>query len=143
MTYAVIRTGGKQYRVAKDDVIAVERIPAENGAKINFDEVLLVGEEGKAPKIGAPVVAGAKVIGEVLDQAKGDKVDVIKFRRRKNYRRVKGHRQDQTWVKITNITTKQAAKKAAPKSGASTSASASASASGAGAGAASSAGKAA
>ena len=113
--YAVIRTGGKQYRVAKDDVIAIERVDGQAGDKINFDEVLMLGEDGKAPSIGEPIVKGASVTAEVLEQGRADKITVIKFRRRKNYHRTKGHRQHETVLKITNISAKAAAKKAAPK----------------------------
>jgi len=113
--YAVIRTGGKQYRVSKDDVIAIEKLDGKAGDKIKFDEVLMLGEAGKEPKIGEPVVAGASVTAEVLDQGRADKITVIKFRRRKNYHRTKGHRQHETVLKITDIAAKAAAKKAAPK----------------------------
>ena len=113
--YAVIRTGGKQYRVAKDDIIAIEKLDGKAGDKVKFDEVLLLGEAGKEPKIGEPLVSGASVTAEVLDQARADKITVIKFRRRKNYHRTKGHRQLETVLKITNISAKAAAKKAAPK----------------------------
>lgn len=113
--YAVIRTGGKQYRVTKDDVIAIEKLDGKAGDKIKFDEVLMLGEAGKEPKIGEPVLKGASVTAEVLDQARADKISVIKFRRRKNYHRNKGHRQHETVLKITNISAKAAAKKAAPK----------------------------
>ena len=113
--YAVIRTGGKQYRVSKDDVIAIEKLDGKAGDKIKFDEVLMLGEAGKEPKIGEPVVQGASVTAEVLDQARADKITVIKFRRRKNYHRTKGHRQHETVLKITDISAKAATKKAAPK----------------------------
>jgi large subunit ribosomal protein L21 len=113
--YAVIRTGGKQYRVAKDDVIAIEKLDANTGDKVKFDEVLMLGEAGKEPKIGEPLVKGASVTAEVVDQGRADKITVIKFRRRKNYHRTKGHRQAETVLKITNISAKAAAKKAAPK----------------------------
>jgi large subunit ribosomal protein L21 len=96
--FAVIKTGGKQYKVAKDEVIAIEKLPGEAGAAITFDEVLMVGD-----KIGAPVVAGASVSAEVIDQFKGEKVIVFKKKRRQNYRRKNGHRQQQTLVKITAI----------------------------------------
>ena len=108
--YAVIRTGGKQYRVSKDDLIEIERLEGKVGDKVKFDEVLLLGEDGKAPKIGAPIVSGASVVAEVVEQTRADKVTVIKFKRRKNYYRTKGHRQHQTVLKITNIAAKAAAK---------------------------------
>lgn len=113
--YAVIRTGGKQYRVAKDDIIAIEKLDGKAGDKVKFDEVLMLGEAGKEPKIGEPTVKGASVTAEVLEQGRADKVTVIKFRRRKNYHRTKGHRQHETVLKITDISAKAAAKKAAPK----------------------------
>lgn len=113
--YAVIRTGGKQYRVAKDDVIAVEKLNGKAGDKVKFDEVLMLGEAGKEPKIGEPLVSGASVTAEVVEQERADKITVIKFRRRKNYHRTKGHRQHETVLKITDISAKAAAKKAAPK----------------------------
>ena len=113
--YAVIRTGGKQYRVAKDDVIAVEKLDGKAGDKVKFDVVLMLGEAGKEPKIGEPLVSGASVTAEVVEQERADKITVIKFRRRKNYHRTKGHRQHETVLKITDISAKAAAKKAAPK----------------------------
>ena len=104
------RTGGKQYRVSKDDVIEIERLEGKVGDKVKFDEVLLLGEDGKAPKIGAPTVSGASVVAEVVEQTRADKVTVIKFKRRKNYHRTKGHRQHHTVLKITGIAAKAAAK---------------------------------
>ncbi|HRI76276.1 MAG TPA: 50S ribosomal protein L21 [Alphaproteobacteria bacterium] len=100
--YAVIKTGGKQYRVQKDDIIEVELLDVEVGASVTLDEVLLVGSEGKA-KIGAPTVAGASVKADVLNQKKGDKIIVFKKKRRQNYRRKNGHRQPITVLKITDI----------------------------------------
>ena len=99
--YAVIKTGGKQYRVAKNDVIKIERLDGEAGAEIVFCEVLMLG--GDNPVVGAPRVAGATVTGTVLEQAKGDKVIIFKKRRRKNYRRRNGHRQLLTVVRIADI----------------------------------------
>ncbi len=101
--YAVIKTGGKQYRVARNDVISVERLEAEPGETVEFGEVLLVG--GDSPLVGAPTVAGAKVTATVLEQGKGPKVIIFKKRRRKNYRRRTGHRQLQTVVRIADIVT--------------------------------------
>jgi large subunit ribosomal protein L21 len=101
--YAVIKTGGKQYRVATNDVISVERLEGEPGGTIEFDEVLLVG--GDNPQVGAPTVAGAKVMATVLEQGKGPKIIVFKKRRRKNFRRRTGHRQLQTVVRIADIVT--------------------------------------
>jgi large subunit ribosomal protein L21 len=103
--YAVIRTGGKQYRVASGQVVKVERLDGEVGATIAFDQVLMVGDEqpGSEPKIGAPLVDGAQVTAEVLEQGKGPKVIVFKKKRRKNYRRRRGHRQLQTVLRIREI----------------------------------------
>ncbi|NKD54639.1 MULTISPECIES: 50S ribosomal protein L21 [unclassified Haematospirillum] len=96
--FAVIKTGGKQYKVAKDDIIAVEKITADTGSSVKFDQVLLVGD-----KVGAPVVDGASVTAEVLEQFRDEKVIVFKKKRRQNYRRKNGHRQALTLVKITGI----------------------------------------
>ncbi len=101
MSTAVIRTGGKQYRVTEGDTIKVEKLEGDPGAKIQFDEVLLVG--GDKPKVGKPTVSGAKVSGEIIAQTRGDKLIVFKFKRRKKYRRKAGHRQALTQVKITGI----------------------------------------
>lgn len=101
--YAVIRTGGKQYKVAANDVITVEKLPGEAGAVIQFDEVLMVGGDKNA--VGAPLVAGACVTGTVLDQVKGDKIIIFKKRRRHNYRRKNGHRQLGTVIRIAGIWT--------------------------------------
>ena len=100
--YAVIKTGGKQYRVAKDDIIIIEKLDGEAGASLEFAEVLMVGE-GESVKVGAPTVAGAKVTGELVEQPRGPKVIAFKKRRRKNSRRKRGHRQDLTKVRITSI----------------------------------------
>ena len=99
--YAVIKTGGKQYRVAKDAVIKVERLDGEVGASITFPEVLMVG--GAHPVVRAPTVAGASVTATVLEQTRGEKVIIFKKRRRKNYRRRNGHRQHLTVVRIADI----------------------------------------
>ena len=100
--YAVIKTGGKQYRVAADDVLEIEKVAGEAGSTVNFDHVLMVGGEG-APKVGKPFLAGAKVTAEVVVQGRGPKVIAFKKRRRKNSRRKRGHRQELTTVKITGI----------------------------------------
>ncbi|MBM3488309.1 MAG: 50S ribosomal protein L21 [Alphaproteobacteria bacterium] len=100
--YAVIKTGGKQYRVAPNDVIVIEKLPGEAGAEIAFDTVLAV-DGGTGLKIGTPHVAGARVRGKVLAQDRAETVIVFKKRRRKNYRRRNGHRQYQTVVRITDI----------------------------------------
>ena len=99
--YAVIKTGGKQYRVAKNDVIKIERLEGEAGGEIVFDQVLMVG--GDEPKVGTPTVEGAKVTGTLLEQIKGEKVIIFKKKRRKNYRRKRGHRQLLTVVRIADI----------------------------------------
>ena len=101
--YAVIKTGGKQYRVSKDDVLTIERLPGDAGGKIEFDEVLMVGS-GASVKVGTPTVAGAKVTAELIEQTRGPKLIAFKKRRRKNSRRKKGHRQDLSSVRITGIT---------------------------------------
>jgi len=101
--YAVFRTGGKQYRASKGDRLRVERLEAEEGDSIEFSEVLLVGE-GSDVKVGAPLVSGSKVKAKVTAQGRSKKVLVLKFKRRKNYKRVKGHRQHFTEVEITSIT---------------------------------------
>jgi large subunit ribosomal protein L21 len=100
--YAVIKTGGKQYRVAANDVLEIEKIAGEAGATVEFKEVLMLGGDAGA-KIGAPFLAGAKVTAEVVEQGRGPKVIAFKKRRRKNSRRKRGHRQDLTTVKITGI----------------------------------------
>jgi large subunit ribosomal protein L21 len=100
--YAVIATGGKQYRVAEGDVVRIEKLAAELGATVEFDKVLLVGN-GSDVKIGAPLVAGSKVSGVVHKHGKGDKKVIVKFRRRKHYMRQGTHRQFFTEVKITGI----------------------------------------
>jgi large subunit ribosomal protein L21 len=100
--YAVIRTGGKQYRVAPNDVLEVERISGDVGSKLQFDVLLLGGGEGE-PQIGAPLVAGALVAAEVVDHHRGEKIIIFKKKRRQNYRRKKGHRQELTTIRITDI----------------------------------------
>lgn len=100
--YAVIRTGGKQYRVREGDRLRVERLEAGVGDPVEFDQVLLVGE-GSDVKLGSPFVAGSKVQGKVTAQGRGRKIRVIKFKRRKDYKREHGHRQHYTEVEITGI----------------------------------------
>ena len=100
--FAVIKTGGKQYKVAKDDVILVEKLEAEAGKEISLDHVLMIGD-GANVTIGAPTVKGAAVSATVVEQTKGDKVIIFKKNRRHNYRRKRGHRQNLTVLKITNI----------------------------------------
>ena len=99
--YAVIKTGGKQYRVAKDEVIKIERLDGDVGASVIFPEVLMVG--GDSPVVGTPTIAGASVTATVLEQTRGEKLIVFKKRRRKNYRRRNGHRQYLTVVRIADI----------------------------------------
>jgi large subunit ribosomal protein L21 len=100
--YAVIATGGKQYRVTKDAVLRIEKLDAEPGATVEFGEVLLVGE-GADVKLGKPRVAGSKVVATVVRHGQGAKVSIVKFRRRKHYLRQKNHRQMFTEVKVTDI----------------------------------------
>ena len=114
--YAVFRTGGKQYRAAKGDVLRLEKIEADEGATITFDEVLLIGE-GADVKVGDPLLTGSTVSGKVLKQGKTRKVNVVKFKRRQNYLRQGSHRQFFTEVEITAISG-SGTKKAAPKTAA-------------------------
>jgi large subunit ribosomal protein L21 len=100
--YAVIESGGKQHRVQEGEVLRLEKLEAETGATLNFDKVLLVGAGGGV-KVGAPYVAGSSVSAEVLQHGRHDKIRVIKFRRRKHYKRETGHRQWFTEVRITGI----------------------------------------
>jgi large subunit ribosomal protein L21 len=101
--FAVIRTGGKQYRVVAEDVLRVDRLEGDPGTVVEFGEVLVVG--GDTPVVGAPTVAGATVAGELLDHVRGRKVIAFKKRRRKNSRRRRGHRQEYSLVRITEILT--------------------------------------
>jgi large subunit ribosomal protein L21 len=115
--YAVVKTGGKQYRVAKDDVLTVEKLDGDAGAKLELAEVLAM-DDGSGLTVGTPTVDGARVAATVLEQKKADKVVIFKKKRRKNYRRTKGHRQQVTVIRITDILAKgkkaPAAKAAAP-----------------------------
>ncbi len=118
--FAVIRTGGKQYKVAKNDVISVEKLLGEPGETVQLDDVLMIGEDGKAPTVGTPLVDKASVFAEVLEQGRGDKIIVFKKTRRQGYRRKRGHRQDLTVLRVLEVSPtgskpKAAAKKAAPK----------------------------
>lgn len=99
--YAVLETGGKQYKVSQGDVISVEKLSAKPGEKVELNNVLMIG--GEKTIIGNPVVKSAKVIGEVVGEGRGDKIIVFKMKRRKNYRRTNGHRQAFTSLKITEI----------------------------------------
>lgn len=100
--FAVIKTGGKQYRVAQNDILFVERLPGEAGDAVAFESVLMMAD-GDDIKVGAGVLEGASVKAEILEQTRGDKVLILKKRRRKHYRRRGGHRQHLTVVKITEI----------------------------------------
>jgi large subunit ribosomal protein L21 len=100
--YAVIATGGKQYRVEKDGVLKVEKLSAEPGATVEFTEVLLIADGDKIT-VGAPRLKGSKVVAKVESHGQGDKVAIVKFRRRKHYLRMKNHRQQYTQVRITSI----------------------------------------
>ena len=110
--YAVVKTGGKQYRVAKDDKILVERLEGEAGATIQLDNVMMV-VDGEKVTVGTPQIAGASVAAEVVEQTRGPKIIIFRRKRRKNHRRTQGHRQDLTLLKITGISPDGA--KAAPK----------------------------
>ncbi len=117
--FAVIRTGGKQYRVAPNDIIEIEKIAGEPGDIVELADVILLGGEG-GPKTGTPTIAGASVAAEVIEQKRGDKIIVFKKKRRQGYRRTAGHRQLLTSVRITEILTDgkkpaKAAAKPAPK----------------------------
>ena len=100
--YAVVRTGGKQYRVSAGEKLKVEQIPADVGSEVVLGEVLLVGE-GEAIRLGAPLVDGASVTAKVLAHGRGEKVHIFKMRRRKHYRKSQGHRQNYTEIEITGI----------------------------------------
>ena len=124
--YAVVKAGGKQYRVSKDDILRVEKLDGEAGDVITLDDVLMLGGEGGDVTVGAPTVDGASVAAEIVEQMRDKKIVIFKKRRRQNYRRKKGHRQHLTVLKVTDILTdgakpKPAAKKkAAPKAEAKT-----------------------
>ena len=100
--YAVVKTGGKQYRVSAGTKIKVEQLTADVGSEVTLDQVLMIAEEGNV-KLGAPLVAGAAVKAKVLSQGRGDKVRIYKMRRRKHYRKSQGHRQNSTELEITGI----------------------------------------
>ena len=125
--YAVIKTGGKQYKVSKDDIISVEKLSEDTGKKIKLNEVLIISDKGK-PIVGDPLIKGASVEAEIMDHSRAAKITVFKKKRRHNYRRKKGHKQNITNLKILSINSSQgkmkatdteekktAAKKAAPK----------------------------
>jgi len=100
--YAVFQSGGKQHRVAEGQTVRLEKLNAETGAVVEFDKVLMVAD-GEAVKVGAPYVAGGKITAEVVTHGRGEKIRIVKFRRRKHYRKQTGHRQWFTEVKITGI----------------------------------------
>jgi len=100
--FAVIATGGKQYRVQEGSVLRVEKLPDAEGASVEFDRVLLVGE-GASVKVGKPFIDGSKVTATIQSHGKADKVRIVKFRRRKHYKREKCHRQEYTEIKVTGI----------------------------------------
>jgi large subunit ribosomal protein L21 len=100
--YAIIETGGKQYRVAVGDLLAIEKLPLEPGSVVTFDRVLMVGGDGAA-QVGTPLVAGASVTGQIEEQFRGPKIVVFKYKPKKRYRRKTGHRQSLTRVAITGI----------------------------------------
>lgn len=101
--FAVIKTGGKQYKVSPNQVLRIEKIDAEQGAKIEFDQVLMIGDDSTSAIIGAPIVKGAVVRAEIVSQTRADKIIVFKKKRRQNYRRKAGHKQKLTQVKIIDI----------------------------------------
>ena len=100
--FAIIKTGGKQYRVGEGDTIVVEKLAGDQGGKVSFADVLMIGDGDKVT-LGAPLVKGASVAGELVEQRKGEKVIVFKKRRRNTYRRKNGHRQHESVVRITGI----------------------------------------
>jgi len=104
--FAVVKTGGKQYKVAKNSFIKVEKIEGAMGSHIELDQVLMLGESSKASFVGTPMVKGAKVTAEITNQFRDDKVIVFKKRRRQHYRRTQGHRQSLTELKILDIVKK-------------------------------------
>jgi large subunit ribosomal protein L21 len=108
--YAVVKTGGKQYRVSPGDILVVEKLIGDAGAKVKLDKVLIVGEDGKDPEVGVPMVSNAAVNCEVVEQSRADKVVVFKKKRRQGYKRKKGHRQDQTVLRVLDINGKGALK---------------------------------
>jgi len=100
--YAVVRSGGKQYRIEPGQRVRLERLAGAKGDAIELGEVLLIGGEGE-PRIGQPLVAGAKAVGRIVDQGRGEKITLFKMKRRKNYRRKQGHRQNYTEVLVDRI----------------------------------------
>jgi large subunit ribosomal protein L21 len=107
--YAVVETGGKQYKVSKGDLIQVEKLGGEVGAKIELDQVLLIKDDG-GMKVGTPLVEGVKVVGRIASQGRGKKIVIFKQKRRKGYRLKQGHRQDHAWIEIEDIISAQGGK---------------------------------
>lgn len=116
--FAVVKTGGKQYRVSEEQKLLVEKLDGDAGARVALDQVLMIGEEGAKPAVGDPLVEKAVVFAEVVRQTRGEKVVVFKKKRRRNYRRKAGHRQNLTLIKVLKIAAdgKAPAKKAVKKS---------------------------
>ena len=112
--YAVIETGGKQYRVSEGDVITVEKLNVEDGANVELDKVLILGE-GSDIKVGTPYIDGAKIMGRVVENGKAKKVVIFKYKSKKDYRKKQGHRQPYTMIEILSLDGKAPAKKSAPK----------------------------
>jgi len=113
--YAVLKTGGKQYKVSPGDIIVVEKLLGDAGAKVKLDQVMIVGEDGKDPEVGIPIISNAAVNCEVVDQSRSDKIIVFKKKRRQGYKRKKGHRQNQTVLRVLDINGKGAIKATAKK----------------------------
>jgi large subunit ribosomal protein L21 len=114
--YAVVKTGGKQYKVSKGDVIQVEQLGGAVGDTVELDQVLLIKDDNGL-QVGNPTVAGMKVVGTIASQRRGKKIVIFKYKRRKNYRLKQGHRQDYSWVEITDITGAQGGGKSGPQKG--------------------------
>ncbi len=101
--YAVVKTGGKEYRVSKGDLIRVEKLEGKAGDQVTLREVMMVSDEGQVKAVGAPYVTNAMITAEIVQEAKGKKVLTYKMKKRKNYRRFKGHRQTYTYLKVNDI----------------------------------------
>jgi large subunit ribosomal protein L21 len=112
--YAVFKTGGKQYRATTGDILKIEKLDAEKGATVELDQVLMVGE-GEEVKIGAPFLKGGKVTATVVDHGRGEKINILKFKRRKHHMKRMGHRQDYTQIEITGIAASAPKKKKVSK----------------------------
>lgn len=112
--YAIIETGGKQYRVSEGDVITVEKLNVEDGANVELDKVLVLGD-GSDIKVGSPYIDGAKVMGRAVESGKAKKVVIFKYKSKKDYRKKQGHRQPYTMIEILSLDGKAPAKKSAPK----------------------------